>query len=137
MKYFAYAYNLNEKNLCRRIKRRIPAIPVVLQDYKILFNIRSKYNNKSFANIEYSPGDIVFGALYELSKNEFDVLDEYEDVALGTYERRKVKVFDGEKLINAWTYIGTNDEWLSEHLTPMEDYINTITECITTHFMLK
>lgn len=132
--YFAYGYNLDYKNLCKRIGRKIKSKFAILPDYKLLFNVRSKFNDKSFANIQPSKNDMVLGAMYNLSEKELFSLDHYEDVRLGVYQRIKVDVWIDSKLIKCWTYICQDEYWLSEDLDPTSEYVYTIVESLSEHF---
>jgi hypothetical protein len=128
--YFAYGFNLDQKNLCKRIGRKIKSNFAILPGYKILFNVRSKFNDKSFANIEASKDDMVLGALYRLSEKEMKILDEYEDVDLGSYRRIKVDVLS-DSVVKCWTYICDDEYWLTEDLEPTSEYLNIIFSSIS------
>lgn len=66
--YFAYGFNLDHKNLCKRIGRKIKSNFAILPGYKLLFNVRSKFNDKSFANIEPSENDMVWAQFINLQR---------------------------------------------------------------------
>ena len=129
-KYFAYAHNLNQKNLCKRIKRNTNGQLAILPYYKLVFNVRSKNNTKTFANISPSDNDFVIGIVYNLSKKELEVLDRYEDVHLGTYQRIKVKILMDGHFVVAWTYICLNEDWKILGVSPEESYCRNIDESI-------
>lgn len=71
MLYFAYGSNLNMLQMKKRCADSIPVARVSLKDYKLVFN--------HFADIIESKGDIVQGAIYEVSENDIKNLDEYEE----------------------------------------------------------
>lgn len=135
--YFGYGYNLNERNFCNRIGRKVKSEFAILPNYKLVFNVRSKNNEKSFANIEPSRRSFVMGALYQLTQSELEKLDCFEDVEKGTYQRVQVEVLlDNEEdksksktkdePIIAWTYICLDPEWRNENLLPEEKYVENI-----------
>lgn len=132
--YFAYGFNLDQKNLCKRIGRKIKSNFAILPGYKLLFNVRSKFNDKSFANIEPSKNDMVLGAIYTLTEKELLILDRYEDVDLGVYSRIKVDVLVDSVSFRCWTYICEDEYWMTDELGPTSEYLNKIIESISEHF---
>jgi gamma-glutamylcyclotransferase (GGCT)/AIG2-like uncharacterized protein YtfP len=135
--YFAYGFNLDHKNLCKRIGRKIKSKFAILPGYKLLFNVRSKFNDKSFANITPSKNDIVFGVVYRLTEKELLSLDNYEDVHLGVYDRMKVYVMsDDIDPIKCWIYICQDKYWITDDLEPTSEYLYTIIESISEHLFL-
>jgi len=132
--YFAYGFNLDQKNLCKRIGRKIKSNFAILPGYKLLFNVRSKLNDKSFANIEPSKNDMVLGAMYRLTEEELVTLDTYEDVDLGVYRRMNVDVLVDSFPVRCWTYICEDEYWITDNLRPTSEYVDTIVESLSEHF---
>jgi gamma-glutamylcyclotransferase (GGCT)/AIG2-like uncharacterized protein YtfP len=129
--YFAYAFNLNPKNLCGRIERRVDGELGMLLGYDLVFNVRSKYNHKSFANIQKSPEHYVLGIVYLLTEKELEQLDFYEDVAIGTYKRVKVNVVLNKDIVSCWVYICNDKYWLDNTLKPTKEYVMNIIDSIS------
>jgi hypothetical protein len=118
--YFAYGYN--KHHLAKRINRDIHPLPAILYDHDVVFKVRSKFNNKSFATIVYCPGSVVKGNLYFIHPEEILFLDHLEDVELGTYQRIVKPVFCKNRLIEAWMYQCTDPYWLTDTLEPTQEY---------------
>ena len=74
MLYFAYGSNLNHFQMKRRCKDSVFLKKINLTNFKLTF--RSKYRA---ADIEPKKNSIVPGALFEISKNDEQKLDVYED----------------------------------------------------------
>lgn len=70
MLYFAYGSNLNMFQMKRRCTDSVPVARVRLKNYKLVFN--------RVADIIESKGDIVEGAIYEVSRRDIKSLDVYE-----------------------------------------------------------
>jgi gamma-glutamylcyclotransferase (GGCT)/AIG2-like uncharacterized protein YtfP len=128
--YFAYGHNVSQNNLYQRINKRKNGKLSILSDFRIVFNVRSKDYKKSYANIIPYKNDFVIGILYKLSKKDLDILDYYEDVDIGTYERIKVWVIVDEEYMEAWTYICRNEEWITDSLVPTKKYCRDIFDSI-------
>jgi len=101
--YFAYASNLNRKQIAEHapgIKARYSA---VLPNHKLVFSGWSRTWHGAIANIQHSNGDKVQGGLYEVSDQDMERLARYEGPE---YTIAKVSVFrdTGEK-IDAVTFV--------------------------------
>jgi len=73
-------------------------------------------------NIVVAPGEVVHGMLNLLSSRGFEVLDRYEGVAGGHYERRTVPVVraDTGVTVDAIAYVAL---LVDEGLRPTRDYL--------------
>lgn len=93
MEYFAYGFNLDQD----KIKERCPDSKLigkaVLKEYKIAFTFLSRKTGYGCADILFSPGDEVWGLLYEISQNDLRGLDKAEGYPL-EYIRLRVEVID-------------------------------------------
>lgn len=73
--YFAYGSNMN----LDQMKQRCPESKLVgkayLPDYKLGFTRQSKNWNSPVADALVSPGDEIWGVVYELTKNDIELLD--------------------------------------------------------------
>lgn len=102
MYYFAYASNLNQKQMKERCPDSKPLFVATLPNYKLVFCNWSRKWRGGVASIKSLRGDRVRGAIYEVSEACLRRLDRFE----GGYNRYKVTVFneDNEPL-EAITYV--------------------------------
>lgn len=114
MLYFAYGSNLNMIQMKGRCSDSHPVAKVKLKDYKLVFN--------RVADIVESKGDIVYGAIYEVSSMDIKCLDRYEGYPR-LYTKINVTVEDefGETY-DAFVYV-MNSKGRGE---PQENYYNII-----------
>lgn len=106
--YFAYGSNMSSEHLHSRITSVKIIGRAFLQDWRIVFNKRSK-DGSGKANLVENPGNVVWGVLYEINDSDMNTLDMIE----GGYERVTVRVQkpDGNE-VEAVTYVSkdlTND----------------------------
>jgi cation transport regulator ChaC len=126
--YFAYGSNMNRVRLvddrlkpkdvalCRRIGGR-------LDGWRLTFDKLARTPSGSGAgNIVVAPGSSVHGTLNEMPREGLDVLDVWEGVASGHYERRTVFVVraDTGDTVEAVTYIAL---LVGEGLRPTRAYL--------------
>lgn len=96
-----------------------------LDDWALKFDKPSAYfPGAAAANLAESSGAHVFGILNRISANGLEVLDHYENVASGQYERVIVRVFrpDADEYLSATTYVARNN--LDSQLKPRAAYLN-------------
>ena len=123
MYYFAYASNLNRKQMSERCPDSSPLFKAVLPNYRLIFaGWRRKWQG-GVATIKPSRDDKVFGAVYEISERCLRVLDGFEDYP-AVYNHLNVLVFkdDGEA-VEAVTYIKREQ---SEETKPSQEYLTVI-----------
>lgn len=102
MLYFAYGSNLNMIQMKKRCADSVPVAKVKLKDYKLVFNI--------FADIIESKGDMVQGAIYEVSEKDIEKLDEYEEYP-ELYTKINISVVDDfGKSYEAFVYVMVNKD---------------------------
>jgi hypothetical protein len=125
--YFAYGSNMNAARLFEeRLKPEGVAagerIAGRLDGWRLAFNKRGRIPGTGAGNIMAAPGDVVHGTLNLLPAKGFDVLDRYEGVAGGHYERRTVMVArsDTGALIEAITYVAL---LTADQLRPTREYL--------------
>ncbi len=125
--YFAYGSNMNAVRLFEdRLKPEGVAagerIAGRLDGWRLAFNKRGRVDGTGAGNIVLAPGAIVHGTLNLLPPQGFDVLDRYEGVAGGHYERRTVTVVRGDSgaAVEAITYVAL---LVSDGLRPTRDYL--------------
>ena len=90
MFYFAYASNLNKKQMQERCPDSRPKFTAILPNYKLVFSGWSRTWHGGTATIKPFRGEKVRGAIYEVTEACFRQLDKHE---VG-YSRMNVTVFD-------------------------------------------
>ncbi len=123
MYYFAYASNLNKKQMRERCPDSKPRLIATLPHHKLVFAGWSRKWRGGSATIKRFSGERIFGAIYEISEQclrQLDRCEGYPDV----YNRFKVTVFDenGEP-IEAITYAKSG---LLEETPPAKEYLSII-----------
>ncbi|MFC1937418.1 gamma-glutamylcyclotransferase family protein [Chloroflexota bacterium] len=123
MYYFAYASNLNRKQMAERCPDSEPLFVATLPNYRLLFSGWSRQRRGGTATIQRSQGDKVRGAVYEISEQCLKRLDKYEGYP-EIYNRLKVMVFneDGEP-VESVTYIKIGQ---LEETQPAKEYLAII-----------
>lgn len=114
MVYFAYGSNLSLEQIKRRCPESIPMVRAKLKDYKLVYN--------KYADIVPWEGEVVYGAIYELSLKDLNNLDKYERYP-ELYNKIDIKVEDDKgEIFEAFAYIMVKkgDE------KPNKDYIEII-----------
>jgi len=121
--YFAYASNLNKKQMKERCPAARPASIVTLHHYKLAFSGWSRKWRGGVATIRPFRGEKVLGAIYELSEEDLRRLDKYEGVP-DLYTRVNVGVNDDfGGLIEAVTYVRTGR---ADEAQPSKEYVAVI-----------
>ena len=121
MNYFAYASNLNKKQMQQRCPDSKPKFKATLPNYKLIFAGWSRQRRGGVATIERSRGDKVIGAIYEVSEKCLKLLDSYEGIS---YKRMNVTVFDEDNTpVEAVTYIKTGQ---LDETKPSQEYLAVI-----------
>jgi hypothetical protein len=124
--YFAYGSNMNPARL---FEQRLggagvghgPRIGGRLMDWALCFNvIASSTPGGGYANITRQAGASTPGTLNAIPPEGLGVLDHYEGVASGHYQREAVMVVTTSGPVPATTYIACHH--LAEGLRPTEDY---------------
>ncbi|MCJ7743617.1 MAG: gamma-glutamylcyclotransferase [Dehalococcoidales bacterium] len=120
MLYFAYASNLNKKQLRERCPDSKPRFTATLPNYKLVFLGWSREWRGGKASIRIFRGEKVLGAIYDVSEQCLRQLDKYES----SYDRLKVTVFtETGGAIPAVTYIKTGQV---EETKPSPEYLAII-----------
>ncbi len=120
MYYFAYASNLNKKQMRERCPDSKPRLVATLPHHKLVFAGWSRKWRGGSATIKRFSGERVFGAIYEVSEQCLRRLDKYEE----GYDRFKVTVFGevGEP-IEVVTYAKSGQ---LEETPPSKEYLSII-----------
>ena len=120
MDYFAYASNLNKKQMGERCPDSKPRFVATLPNYKLVFAGWSRKWRGGVASIKLFRGEKVPGAVYDISERCLQRLDKYED----GYDRFKVTVFDEHgNPVEAITYIRSGQ---LEETPPSREYLSVI-----------
>ena len=120
MYYFAYASNLNRKQMLERCPDSKPCFVATLPNYKLVFAGWSRQWRGGYAAIKPFRGEKVLGAVYEVSEIDLNRLDKHEP----GYKRLKVIVFpEGGEPVEAITYIKSGP---LEEAPPSKEYLAVI-----------
>ena len=123
MYYFAYASNLNRKQMRERCPDSKPVFLATLRNYMLVFAGWSRQWRGGTASIKSFRGERVIGAVYEVSERDLRRLDRYEGCP-GNYNRLKVRVFDEDGgSVEAVTYIKSGQ---LEETPPSKEYLAVI-----------
>ena len=122
MYYFAYASNLNRKQMAERAPDSKPRFIATLPNFKLTFTARLGRQG-GVASITPHRGEKVIGAVYEISERDLRRLDVKEGYPT-VYDRRKVTVWtETNDSIEAITYIKMDK---SREIPPSSDYLDII-----------
>jgi gamma-glutamylcyclotransferase (GGCT)/AIG2-like uncharacterized protein YtfP len=123
MYYFAYASNLNRKEMSERCPDAKPKFVATLPNHRLIFTGWSRQWHGGVASIKPLRGDKVIGGVYEISEKDSRLLDRYEGYP-SIYNRIDVVVFteDGEP-VKAVTYVKVEQ---SEETKPSPGYVAII-----------
>ena len=121
MYYFAYASNLNRRQMSERCPGSQPKFTATLPNHQLIFAGWSRNWHGGVASIKLTKGDKVIGAVCEVSEGCLAKLDIYEGAK---YERRSKTVFTelGEA-VEVVTYIMRKH---SEVTKPSAEYLAII-----------
>ena len=121
MYYFAYASNLNRKQMRERCPESKPKFTATLHHYQLVFIGWSRKWRGGTASIRPIRGGKVLGAIYETSEECLRRLDRYEG---SDSQRLKVIVNDEDgEPIEAITYIKMGQ---TEETKPSPEYVSII-----------
>jgi len=116
MYYFAYASNLNKKQMQARCPGSKPLFVATLPNFKVVFTGWSRKWHGGVATIKSFRGEKVRGAIYEVSDAGMRQLDKHE----ADYARMNVTVFDEDNQPQkAVTYIKSGQ---LEETRPSKEY---------------
>ena len=123
MYYFAYASNLNRKQMSERAPDSKPGFTATLPNYKLIFTGWSRKWHGGVASIKRFGGGKVIGAVYDISERDLTSLDKHEGYP-AVYDRVNVVVIteDGDP-VEAVTYIKRD---LSDETQPSQEYLAVI-----------
>jgi gamma-glutamylcyclotransferase (GGCT)/AIG2-like uncharacterized protein YtfP len=128
--YFAYGANMATSVMAGRCPGHRVVGAAQLRDHRRAFVRRSLIWGAAVLDIVPSPGDTVWGALYDVPEAELSALDEAEGLGFA-YRRCQVEVFsDGERLVaTAYKLI----EREPHELEPSSEYLELVREGAREH----
>jgi gamma-glutamylcyclotransferase len=126
--YFAYGSNMDADRLfAKRLQPEGVAagerIAGRLDDWRLVFNkIARTPTGAGVGNIVLAAGDAVHGTLNALPAKGLEILDRFEGVAAGHYERRTMRVVrsDTKADVEAITYVALK---VGDGLRPTREYL--------------
>jgi len=125
MYYFAYASNLSRRQMRERCPGAKPLFRARLPHHKLIFTGWSRKWRGGTATVRSSTGDVVAGALYEVSEADLRVLDRQEGIP-GKYDRLKIKVVtEDEDFVEALTHVRVDP---ADETKPTAEYLAIIQE---------
>ena len=103
--YFAYGSNLEQRRMLERCPSARPVGHAILQGYRLDFPLSDKNWRGGVAGVLRDKKAQVEGIVYELTLEDLEALDRFEDVALGDYFRKKQELeFPDGTPMEAWVY---------------------------------
>jgi gamma-glutamylcyclotransferase len=100
MKFFLYGDNLNPTQLKRRAPEHKFLYLATLADHTVTFCRWSSQWRCGLASIAPSPGEMVWGGIFELTEEDLKIMDQFEnEVPPGAYRHLQITVVNetGEK----------------------------------------
>ncbi len=129
--YFAYGSNQDEGQMKERCPDSKLVGKFVLKDYRLAFSIFSSKRQCGCADIIKSPGDEVWGLVYEVSPVDLERLDGFE-AHPEKYKRFTTSVENerGEtRTVETYAVV----EKSAEHLPPSKEYFGIIARAAETY----
>jgi len=125
--YFGYGSNLNMGQMMVRVGEWKKSAKAALKGYRLLFNVKSPRWGGMAANVENSRNhqDLVYGAIYLISKSKLSVLTNYENE-----KPQEVKVESEGQQIPSQIYIFSSNNAAAR---PPDAYLNTMLEGLRQH----
>jgi len=131
--YFAYGSNLSPAQMLGRCASAVLLCRASLHGFELTFPRRSKrWGGGGVAGLIEAPAATVHGVVYEISRQDLEMLDSYEGADTGRYVRREVDVrSEAGTLLRAFTYFALpEDGW---PFAPDPRYIATMLEGARRH----
>ena len=114
--YFGYGSNLSKDQMFVRCPESSYLTSGRLSDYSWFINTRG------YASVRQNLNDFVLGEIFILSDRDIELLDIYESVAEGMYEKFIMSVKTQSGFIDCLVYIATDNE----NGQPQAEYIKRI-----------
>lgn len=125
--YFGYGSNLNMGQMMVRVGEWKKSAKAALKGYRLLFNVNSPRWGGKAANVKNSGNhqDLVYGAIYLISKSKLSVLTDYENE-----KPQEVEVESEGQKISSQIYIFPSKNAAAR---PPDTYLNTMLEGLRQH----
>jgi cation transport regulator ChaC len=132
MWYLGYGSNMNRSIFeGRRGMRPLQALPALLKNYQLRFNLAIGPGERGVANLESEADASTWGVLYLITTDQAEHLDRTEGVHRGTYQRLQVSVtLEGGEPIRAFTY---QSDRISQGRKPSPRYMGFLIEGAIQH----
>ncbi len=138
--YFAYGSNLDWPNWTEFCARHgadphcmKPIGTALLPDVELVFNYRSVLREGGALNIRPRKGQVVHGALFEVTERGWEVLDLKESVAAGCYARTPgVAITGGGRITPVVTYVVTPAR-TEGFVAPSDEYTEIVLRGLSAH----
>ncbi len=127
--YFAYGSNLDESQLHRRCPSAILVTVGSLPDFRLAFTVRSAGWSAGAADVVESPGDRVWGLVFELTDEDLEQLDRFEGHP-DQYQRFIARIEVPQGMLDAWVYTAARKE---PFVAPSRRYVGIIREAALRH----
>ena len=102
--YFGYGSNLSKDQMFVRCPESSYLTSGILSDYSWFINTRG------YASVRQNLNDFVLGEIFTLSDKDIELLDIYESVAEGMYEKFIMSVKTQSGAIDCLVYVATDKE---------------------------
>lgn len=128
--YFAYGSNMDQEQITERCPSAELISTAKLENHRLEFTIFSPKRNCGCADVIPSPGDYVYGLLFNLSNEDMRAMDEFEGHPIH-YRRVQKEVVDmNNKSLLVETYEVANKE---KELHPSDQYLQLIHNAAVKH----
>lgn len=117
MLYFAYGSNLCTYSMSQRCPAARPVGTAMLMDWRMTF--------RGVADVEPAPGEIAYGAVWQITRKCEDALDRYEGVSGGFYSKEYMTVETESGPQEALVYV-MNYRYIDNCSMPSKSYLGTI-----------
>lgn len=123
MYYFAYAANLNRKQMSAHCPDSKPRFAATLPNHRLIFTGWSRQWRGGVASIKPLQGEKVVGAVYEVSERDLRLLDKYQGYPANYDRVTKRVITESDQWLEVLTYIKRQQ---SEETEPSRDYLTLI-----------
>lgn len=100
--YFAYGSNLLIEQMVSRCSQSLPFMQGILRDHKLVY--KANPSGRGVADVIPSKGNKVYGAVYEVTREDLKKLDKYEGRPT-VYDRHTIKVETRKGMIKCIVYL--------------------------------
>lgn len=128
-RYFAYGSNLDESQLHRRCPGAALVTVGSLPDFRLGFTVRSAGWNAGAADVVESPGEQVWGLVFDLTDENVEVLDRFEGYP-HQYGRFIARIDTPQGALDAWVYTAARKQ---PFVAPSRRYVEIIKEAALRH----